>query len=78
MTKVRPKKPEDTAVFKFNNNRERKYFTLMMLDVIIIFSIGYVVPGRVLPLVLCGSIVYLLMTHLKGYHLANKEVGDKA
>lgn len=78
MTKVRPKKLEDTAIIKFNNDRERKYFTLMMLDVILLCAIIVVIPSIFLSMVLSLGIIYLLTKHFKGYHLANKEVGDKA
>lgn len=76
MTKVRPKEPEAGPLISFKNEKEKKFFTLILFDLVLLCAIMLIVPSIALSIILCLGIIYLLVKHLKSYHLATKESGD--
>ena len=75
MTKRKAKVPDDHSLLMFKTAKQKKYFTLILFDFVLLLFI--VAMCKSILLMLCVSILllYLFLKHFKEYHLAIKEGG---
>lgn len=75
MTKGNGKVPDDHPLLVFKTAKQKKYFTLMILDFALLLFIVAMCKSILLAVVVSGALSYLLLKHFKEYHLAINEGG---
>lgn len=75
MTKRKAKVPDDHPLLVFKTAKQKKYFTLIVFDFVLLLFIVSMCQSMLLMVVVSSAIVYLILKHFKEYHLAIKEGG---
>lgn len=73
MTKKVVRVSKEEPVFQFRNPKEKKYFTLIILDLILLCMILTIVPNVFRAILLSTAIIALIFLHFKSYNKAVKE-----
>ena len=75
MTKRKAKLQEDHPQLVFKTEKQKKYFILMLFDFALLLFIVAMCKSIILMIGVSVLLSYLLLKHLKRYHLATKEGG---